>query len=282
MKRRTFIRNTAIASAAMSFLPMSACTSPVARETGLILYTVRDLMANDPLGTLDMVAGAGFNWLEAASYSDGKFYGMKPSIFRKETESRAMSLVSSHNALNYDNIDSVAEAAAEAGLKYLILPSLPPEWRTTVDDYKKAAEFLNIAGEKCRAMSMKVGFHNHSIEFMEIDGQVPYDILLNETEPELVTFELDLAWISAGGKDPVDYFNSYPGRFELWHIKDLSVDGKDATLGEGTIDFAPIFAMEERAGMLYFFIEQDNCVTHSPGESIRISRNYLIENVFQL
>lgn len=278
MKRRNFIKRTAIASTAFAFIPSVACSSPV-KKTGLILYTVRDDMNANLEGTLDKIAEIGYNWLEAANYANGQFYNMKPSKFRQEIESRGMTLISSHNRLSTENVDEVVNAAAEAGLKYLVMPSLPHSWMESLDGYKEAADFLNMAGEKCKSMGMKAGFHNHSIEFKPIDGQIPYDILVENTDPDFVTFELDLAWITAGGHKPEDYFSKYPGRFELLHIKDLSEDQKDATLGEGTIDFVPIFDMVSTAGMNYFFIEQDNCKSHTPFESIEISRNYLLDNV---
>lgn len=279
MDRRNFLRTGVAASAALAFMPSMAC-SAVERSTGLILYTVRDEMAKDPMATLDKIAQLGFNWLEAANYSEGKFYNMKPSLFKKAIEDRGMQLISSHNGLNPDNVDEVVEAAAEAGLKYLVMPSLPGAWHSSLDGFKEAASFMNMAGQKCKANGMKLGFHNHYIEFMPIDGNIPYDILMANTDPDLVCFELDLAWIVKGKQNPVEYFEKYPGRFELLHIKDLSTELNDATLGEGTIDFVPIFEKVKLAGMLYFFIEQDSCLTHTSLESIKISRDYLFSNVF--
>jgi sugar phosphate isomerase/epimerase len=149
----------------------------------------------------------------------------------------------------------------------------------SADALKKTADFMNNAGEKCREYGMKLGFHNHWSEFEMVEGQLPYDVFLNNTEPDLVTFQLDLAWITRSGNDPVEYFEKFPGRFELLHVKDLSQAGEDATLGEGTIDFVPIFEKVSTAGMKYFFVEQDTCRTHTPLESIEISRNYLLENI---
>ena len=241
MKRRNFIKTTAFAASAITIIPSIAC-SPQVRKTGLILYTVREEMNKNPLETLDKIAEVGYNWIEAANYSNGLFYKMKPLKFRQEIETRGMSLISSHNGLNPENIDEVVNAAAEAGLSYLVMPSLPRKWTESLDGFKEAADFLNFAGEKCKAMGMKVGFHNHSIEFRPIDEQIPYDLLVEGTDPELVTFQLDLAWITDGGQKPEEYFRKYPGRFDLWHVKDLSVEGDDATLGEGTMNFVPIFS----------------------------------------
>jgi len=278
MRRRTFISRTAAATVATTLFPSMSCKESVPR-TGLILYTVRGEMNSDPAGTLDAVAALGYNWIEAADYNDGLFYNMKPAEFRKMIESRGMSLVSSHNEMSESDYEQIIGNAAEAGLRYVVVPSLPRRVFESADSVKRAAEFLNLAGEKCRELGMKAGFHNHTIEFSPVEGIVPLDILLENTDPELVCFELDLAWATSGGASPVEYFNRYPGRFELWHIKDLSVDKKDATLGEGIIDFAPIFDLKKVAGRQYFFIEQDDCVTHSPLVSIEISRNYLVNNI---
>lgn len=278
MDRREFLLKTAGAAAALTVLPAS-CIKGTDAKTGLILYTVRGEMSKDPLSTLDRVAETGYNWLEAADYSEGLFYGMNPAVFKREVESRGMELVSSHVGIDEDNIDQVVDSASEAGLKYLVLPSLPSRWNSSLDGFRKASDFLNMAGEKCNSNGIKLAFHNHKIEFMPLEGQTPYHILLDNTEPELVTFQLDIAWIRGGGKDPAEYFKNYPGRFELWHIKDLTTDGSDATLGEGTIDFKPVFDLKDVAGMKYFFIEQDRCLTHTELESIDISRKYLLENI---
>jgi sugar phosphate isomerase/epimerase len=278
MKRRNFIKTTIAGATAAIVVPSLACSS-AERKTGLILYTVRNEMDKDAEGTLDRIAETGYNWLEAASYADGKFYGRKPADFRRMIESRGMELISSHNGLNHDNLDEVVGAASEAGLQYLVIPSLPHQWINSADALKKTADFMNMAGKKCREKGMKLGFHNHTVEFEPVEGQVPMDVFLDNTDADLVTFQLDLAWITKSGNEPLEYFDKYPGRFELWHVKDLSEDGQDATLGEGTMDFKPIFAGAATAGMKYFFIEQDNCRTHTPLESIEISRNYLLKNI---
>lgn len=278
MDRRKFLKNSALSITAFSVFPAIAC-NPVDPKTGVILYTVRDLMKENPAKTLDMISALGFNWIEAAGYADGKFYNMKPGLFRQLVEERNMHLISSHNNLNDNNIDEVVSACAEAGLKYTIMPSLPKEWRNSLDGYKKAAELLNKAGEKSKAAGIKLGYHNHQFEFLSIDDVIPFDFLANNTDPENVIFELDLAWITAAGQNPVDYFEKYPKRFELWHVKDLSIDKKDETLGLGTIDFKPIFDKIDQSGMKYFFIEQDNCIKFPPEESIKMSRDFLVKNI---
>lgn len=278
--RREFLKAAGIATVAMPFITEELfAASGRKKKTGLALYTIRDAMTKDPAEALAAVAEAGFNWVEAADYSERKFYGMKPTDFRRLVSKSGLKLISTHNGINAENDEAMIADAAEAGLKYLIKPSIPHELCNSIDDFKKTAEYFNRVGEKCRKNGIRFGFHNHQIEFKELEGKIPYDILLAETDPGLVTFELDLAWIIAAGKDPVVYFKANPLRFELWHFKDLSVEKQDATIGEGTIDFAPIYSEASTAGMKYWFIEQDSCHTHSPLESIALSRANLLKRV---
>ncbi len=229
--RRNFIKTAGLAAATIPFISNDLfASSKGLKKTGLALYTVRDAMDKDPVKTIEAIAALGFNWIEAASYSNRLFYGMTPRKFRDLVNRNHLRLVSSHNAINSENEDIMIEDAADAGLKYLMLPSLPHEWYGSVDGFKKAAEYFNKVGEKCNKSGLKFGFHNHQAEFEEKDGKVLYNILLEETDRDKVIFEIDLAWITAAGKDPVDYFKKYPGRFPVWHFKDLNPEKQDATI----------------------------------------------------
>lgn len=276
--RRDFLKKSVLIAVAVPLIQNELmAASRLSKNTGLALYTIRDAMGSDPAAALAQAAAAGYNWVEAAGYSDRAFYGMKPAQFGRLVKKMDMELISTHNQIRPENDDIMIEDAAEAGLKYMILPSLPHEWSNSLDGYKKAAEYFNRAGEKCKKAGLRFGFHNHQIEFLEKDGKVPFDLLVENTDPKLVLFEIDLAWITAAGKDPLVYFKKYPCRFELWHMKDLSPEKQDATLGEGIIDFKPILAKAKESGMKYWFLEQDNCRTHSPMESIAISRSYFLD-----
>jgi len=278
--RRNFIIKTVLVATAMPLIKneLFASSAP-SKKTGLALYTIRDAMAKDPAASLAEVAATGFNWVEAADHNNGMFYKLKPKEFGRLVTKAGLELISTHSAIKPDNDDAMVDDAAEAGCKYLILPSLPHEWSSSLDGYKKAAEYFNRFGEKCRKAGIIFGFHNHQEEFLEKDGKIPYNILLERTDEKLVIYEMDMAWITAAGKDPLDYFKKYPGRFEVWHLKDLSDARQDATLGEGIIDFKPIIAKYKLAGMKYWFIEQDTCRTHTPMESITISRNYFMSEL---
>lgn len=278
--RRDFIRRAVLMTAAVPVLQNELLAMPSSKSrTGLALYTIRDAMAKDPAAALAGVASAGYDWIEAADHSGGLFYKMKPKEFGKLVRKAGLEQVSSHSGIRPDNYAVMIDEAAEAGFKYIIMPSLPHEWTATTEGFKKAADFFNQCGEKCRKAGIKFGFHNHQIEFAALNGQVPFEILADNSDSKLVVFELDIAWITAAGKDPVEYFMKYPGRFELWHMKDLSPEKQDATLGEGIIDFKPIIARAKQSGMRYWFIEQDNCRTHTPMESIVISRNYYLNEL---
>ena len=276
--RRNFVRQSALVMAALPLInnELMAASRP-SKKTGLALYTIRDAMTKDPASSLAEAAAIGYNWVEAAGYGDRKFYGLMPKEYGKLVKKAGMVPLSTHSAIRPDNENQMIEDTAEAGIKYLFLPSLPEEWSNSTDSYQRTADYFNKVGEKCKKSGLSFGFHNHQIEFKEMNGRVPYEILVENTDPGLVTFELDLAWITAAGKDPVAYFKKYPGRFQVWHLKDLSTEMQDATLGQGIIDFKPILAQAKTAGMKYWFLEQDNCVTHTPMESIRISRDYYLK-----
>jgi sugar phosphate isomerase/epimerase len=276
--RRNFVKQSALVMAALPFInnELLASSGP-SKKTGLALYTIRDAMSNNPAASLAEAAAIGYDWVEAADYDGGKFYGLKPKEYGKLVKKSGMVPLSTHSAIRPDNEDQMIEDTAEAGIKYLFLPSLPEDWRNSIDSYQRTADYLNKVGEKCKKAGLIFGFHNHQIEFKEINGRVPYEILVENTDHRLVTYELDLAWITAAGKDPLAYFSKYPGRFQVWHLKDLSPELQDTTLGEGIIDFKPILAQSKTAGMKYWFLEQDNCLTHTPMESIRISRDYYLK-----
>ncbi len=273
--RRTFIKSAS--AMALGTLGLSAMPSFAAKKRnkyGLILYTVRDDMKKDPVKTLREVADIGYEVLEAAGYSDGKLYGMDPAEFKRTVDGFGMKLISSHTGVTMDNVHKVIEDAQKAGLEYVVKPSFHAK---TIDEFKKGAAEFNKFGELFKSAGIKFGYHNHSFEFKKIDGQIPYDILLQETDPGLVTFELDLFWIIKGGHKPWEYFSKYPGRFQLWHVKDMEATGKKmmTEVGNGVIDFDRIFSEQKKAGMKYYFVEQDTCKNHTPLESIRISLDYI-------
>ncbi|MCF8236455.1 MAG: sugar phosphate isomerase/epimerase [Bacteroidales bacterium] len=278
-KRRQFIKTLSAGSLAC-FLPWRVLFAGNGnnKKIGLQLYTIRDQMEKDVEGSLGSVSNIGYNYLEAAGYRDGKLYNMKPSKFANLIKRLHMRLISSHVSVSDENIDEVIEAHTEAGCKYIILPYLAQSERKELDDYKRLAEKLNRLGERTAQANIRIGYHNHDFEFEELEGQKGFDVLLNDTDPELVTFEIDLFWVFYAGINPMKYLENHPGRFELWHIKDMNNrEDKDFTeVGNGIIDFEMIFDAAQRAGMKYFFVEQDMC-KKPPMESIQISYDNLVK-----
>ena len=282
--RRNFIKKASLFSAGLIVLPEISYRAVPAKEIGLQLYTVRDQITQDLKGTLEKVAEIGYSTIEAAGYDNGKFYGLEPAAFRSMVSSTGMKVLSSHTTAQLPSLDSaesdiwkkVTEDTAATGAKYLIYAYLSEDKRKSPDDYKRLAEKFNKAAEICKKNGLIFGYHNHDFEFKEMDGLIPYDILLNNTDPQLVKMELDLYWIIKAGKDPLEYFKKYPGRFELWHVKDME-PGKEkffAEVGQGTINFERIFAKADEAGMKHIFVEQDRS-RQDPFKSIRISYDYL-------
>ena len=276
--RRDFIRATAAFAAGAMVLPMVACGESK-KVIGLQLYTVRDKINANQQETLEKLAQIGYNSLEAAGYNmnDRTFYGMEPKAFADHLKGLGMPLHSSHTVYEPDSADIVCEDAAKTGAEYIIYPYLPDQFRENLDGFKATADKFNKMGEIAKKHGLKFGYHNHAFEFDKMEGQVPYDVLLSETDPDLVVFEMDLYWVTRGGYDPVEYFKKYPGRFELWHVKDMvpSEDQFFAPVGRGRIDFERIFAEKATAGMEYFFVEQDRFRDLDPFESVEISFNYL-------
>lgn len=277
MKRRTFLRTTSAGMIAGMLMPKNIFANlPANPNIGLQLYSLRNEIKEDLAGSLKKISEIGYKNLEAAGYSDGKFYDMDPAAFKSLVESYDMKLTSSHVTFKNDKISDVLSAHKEAGVKYMVWPWLNDEQRKNLDAYKKLAENFNAIGEMCNQNGMKFGYHNHAFEFKAIDGVIPYDLLLESTDPDLVFMQIDLYWAVYAGKDPIAYFEKYPGRFKLWHVKDMAAgEQKEMTeVGTGIIDYNKIFEYASVSGMKEFFVEQD--VIKGDGfESVKKSFGYL-------
>ncbi len=281
--RRTFIKKSGTFAIGSLLIPsVMSCAKEKTKEIGLQIYSVRNELKEDLEGTLKQIAKIGYKWLEIANYDNGKFYDKSPSEFKKLIDDLGMEIISSHAGVEIKgtdrgNAEKLADAHAELGLKYVIKPWLIEERRVSADSYKKVAEELNKIGEVMKSRGLKFGYHNHDFEFENVEGHIPFDTLLSETDKELVIFEIDLYWIKKGGKDAIEYFKKYPGRFELYHIKDMdnTEEGYFTEVGTGIINFKELFAHKDLAGMKYFFVEHDNCRNYSPLESVKISFDYL-------
>lgn len=253
---------------------------------GLALYTVRDNMGEDPKATLDKVGEAGYAYVEAAGYNEGKFYGMTPGDFKSYLESVGLKPVSTHQGtVTLENADAQIAAVKAAGFEFFTIP-VPPMGMFTFDAANRTmgmkgtvaelADILTTLGKKCEAAGLKLLYHNHDFEFKEnAEGVVPIDYLLENTDPKYVNFQMDLYWVTKAGADPVAYFEKYPGRFKSWHVKDMDDEGKFAPVGEGNIDFTRILEKKEASGMVKYFVEQDMTFDKKPLEVIKISHEGL-------
>lgn len=274
MKRRDFLK-TSSALAATSMFAFTPTFGGTKKSIGVQLYTVRKEINKDLIGTLKKVADIGYTSIEPAGYRDGKFYGKVPKEFKKIANDLGLEVLSSHNGIRPDHIEKIVEDNVSLGVDYTVLPYLGNTQRKTLDDYKKLAESFNTYGEVCNKAGIKFAYHNHAFEFDVMEDKFPYDVLLEGTDPDLVSFEMDLYWLKKAGKDPIDYFDKYPGRFAMWHVKDMDpLSGKYTEVGSGNIDFKEIFNNPSKSGMQYFFVELDN--SERPAlESIKISYDYL-------
>ena len=237
---------------------------------GVQLYTVRSLLDEDFEGTLEAIAEIGFQQVEFFNY-----FGRQPQEVRGILDELSLETPAAHfpwQAIK-ENHEAVIETALAVGHRYVLLAWFPPEERSTISQYQELAALCNRVGRACTSAGLRFAYHNHDFEFQAIDGQVPFDLLLNETDPDHVEFEIDLYWIVNGGCDPLAYFEAHPGRFTLCHVKDMAEGESMADVGAGRIDFATIFAKGEQAGLRYFFVEHDE--PEDPLASIEASFNYL-------
>lgn len=243
------------------------------KNIGLQLYTFRNELAKDAAGTLKAIAGLGITQIESAVSSKGHYYGYSPKDMQQACKDLGMHLRSGHVQINDQWQQTINEAVA-SGQEYLICSTMPTTGQT-VDNYRRVADTFNKAGEDCKKANIKFGYHNHDYEFDSDKGQVLYDVLMDNTEPGLVHMELDLGWVVAAGKNPLHYFNKYPGRFPLWHLKDMDLAKKHSVeFGKGSLNIAAMIKAKKQSGLHYFFIEQEEYAS-TPLQSMQANMAYL-------
>jgi sugar phosphate isomerase/epimerase len=289
VNRRGFLETaTAVTAAALLASRVGgAADDHKIEEVGLQLYTVRDQMKADFDGSLAKVASIGYKEVEFAGY-----FGRTPQQVRAALEKNGLSSPACHvdyDLLAPDKWPAQIESARIIGQSYIVNPWIPEERRQTDDDWKRAADTFNRAGEASNKAGIQFAYHNHWFEFLPVNGKLPYDMLLTRCDAKLVKMELDLCWITVGGGDPLQYFRRCPGRFPLVHVKDMkklppvtAAGGqnfgdslKDMTeVGSGIIDWKKIFAKSEQAGIKHYIVEHDK--PKAPFESIQTSYEYLI------
>lgn len=285
MKRRQFIQTAAAASAA-AFLPSFAFANAYAnKKIGLQVYTLRDVIFKDVPGTLKMVSELGFQELELFSYGGGQVLGKPVADVAKIVGDLGMKMPSGHYGTGIvppqngqarpgslvNGWEQAVEDAKTLGHENMVIAYLQQGERKTLDDYKKLCELMNKKAEICKSAGIRLGYHNHDFEFVLIDGQVPYELMLKELDPKLVGMELDLYWATFANHEPLKLFEAHPGRFEQWHVKDMRESDRklNADVGTGTINFKAIFEKAELSGMKHFYIEHDTFPASSV-ESVKV------------
>lgn len=272
MERREFLGTTG-AIALGSLLPPACRTARGARleKIGIQLYTVRDQMKENFEGTLARVAQIGYREVEFAGY-----FNRPPADVRAILDRNGLAAPAVHTgSVAPDAWKASLEAANVIGHKYIVVPWIPEERRLTLDSYKRVAEEFNRAAATARDAGVQFAYHNHDFEFKRLEGRLPFDVLLENTDPKLVQYEIDLYWITKGGQDPLEYFSRWPGRIPLVHVKDSmgAPEHKMVDVGAGKIDWKRIFAKRDQAGIKHFFVEHDQ--PPQPFEDIAVSYNYL-------
>lgn len=276
------IRHLAIMGIVLITLPLMNINAQKAEKSiGIQLWSVRDDMKKDAAATIKQLGEMGYAFVEAAGYADGQFYGMSPEAFSKLLNANGLSFTASHcghplpDKEQWETTmqwwDQCIDAHARVGVKYIVQASMDKQGYGSLADLKRYCDYFNAIGEKCNAKGIRFGYHNHDKEFEEVDGMVRYDYMLQNTDPDKVMFQLDLYWIMKGGKEANAYFEQYPKRFELWHVKDEKELGQS-----GKMDFESIFKKAELAGMKNIVVEVER-YSYSPLESVERSLSFLME-----
>ena len=293
--RRGFLQSAATVAAGSAFLRgTKLLASPFGLPIGLQLYSVRQMLAKDYEGTLKKIASLGYQEVEAAGY-----YNHTPQQVKDAMNGAGLHLVSSHHSspdLSKD-FDKILDFEKQLGVQYVVcsFPGFKDPAKVkglkgkaaldafSLDDYKWNADNFNHWGEKVKAAGMKFGYHNHTMEFRKKDGVVPLDEMIRLTDPALVTFELDCGWVIVGGANPVDYIKRYPTRISMLHVKDFKHADKPASiaapppaanLGQGTLDYKPVFEATKKGEIKHYFVEQEG-FDMPPYEALKIDADYM-------
>jgi sugar phosphate isomerase/epimerase len=295
--RRSFIRNSALAAAGVSLFQQNIFAAAKKGElTGIQLYSVRADMKADPLGTLKQLSDMGYRHVEHANYANRKFYGWSVSEFKKILNGFGMSMPSGHTVLDAKHWDAskkdftnewkyTVEDAAAMGQSFVISPWLEESKRKSMSDLKSFMEIFNRSGELCKKFGMKFGYHNHDFEFSEkVEGKVLFDIILAETDPNLVMQQLDIGNMLNGGAKALEVMQQYPGRFESMHVKDeiKATEGHEpfesTILGNGVVPIKSIIDLGRASGTKHFIIEQESYQGKTPiacaEEDIKIMKKW--------
>lgn len=283
--RRKFIKQTAgfgsgiaLASLAGSLIPeeLFAMEKNKIKNYGLQLWSVRDDLGKDPKGTLKQVASYGYKQIESFEGAKGMFWGMSNTEFKSYMDQLGMAIISSHCDIAKDFDRKAAEAAA-IGMKYLMCPYKGPQ--KSIDDFKKFADEFNQKGAICKKNGIRFAYHNHDYSFKEIDGKLPQDVMMENTDPALVDFEMDIYWVVTAGQDPEVWLKKYPSRFRACHIKDRIKGSTEhdasCVLGQGSIKFPKILKTAKSHGMEYYIVEHERWDNTTPLKAAEADAAYM-------
>ena len=293
MNRRDFIAASGMTAAACCLGGFAPAPYKSKFKMGLQLFTIRDAMAKDARGSLQKVAALGYQDLETYGFDPVNigYYGMRAKDFRSLLGDIGLTTTSGHYDLNkfinatdadlFAYVDQCIEGAHAIDHKYITWPWLDPDNRS-LDTFKRLAPRLNRIGERVKKAGLGFAYHNHNFEFIDHDGKNGYEVVMQETDPELVKLQMDLYWVCNASKEPPSYyFKKQPGRFVMWHIKDMDKITRDYTeLGNGSIDYTKILPDYKLAGLQYYFLEQGgNFRTKNAMDSIAESAAYFKKNL---
>jgi sugar phosphate isomerase/epimerase len=298
-RRRDFIKTSSYLAAGSLMIPAFSCSpakkeekgetadateikEPIKKmEAGIQVYSVRNQLNEDFAGTMKQLADIGYKLIEGYGLGlDGMFLGKIPADeYKKTITDLGMKLVATHcGYFKSEDAPKMIEAAKIAGLEYLIIPGIPGDIRQTIDGYKAIADNFNKIGEQCKSAGINFGYHNHAFEFEMMEDQIPQEVLISETQADLVAFEADLFWAVKGNYDPIKLINKFPGRIKLFHVKDMTAEGEEATVGQGSIDFKSIFEAGKKSGLVYYFIEDER--EENPFANVKADHDYIVAQDF--
>ena len=281
MKRREFVlKSSLLTTSILAPMSLSSCNNrPYKNKVGIQLYSLRDEMIKNPKETLAQVASFGYKYVECYDGDLGLFWGMSNIEFKNYLDNLGLEMIASHcgDTNNLESFKTKCDQAAEVGIDYLICPWAGKE--ISISAFQNLAETFNKCGQIANQSGISFAYHNHDYSFKKIDGIYLQDILMNETDKNLVDFELDIYWVVASGEDPKVWFDKYPGRFTHSHVKDYKElpDNKyeSCTLGRGSIDFPSILAHGKEKGLKFFIVEQEAYTGTSQLESAKDNYNYM-------
>ena len=286
------LRSSALLSTSLITLAGLSRMVPAKYKMGLQLFTVRGPMARDVVGTVKKISSIGYEDCETYGYDSaaGTYYGLEASEFRKLLADHQMITTSGHYDFTkfFDKpadalmkfTDECIKGASVLGQRYITWPWLDPVFRS-LENFKLLTGKLNAIGERVKKAGLGFAYHNHDFEFTDYNGENGYDIIMRETDPSLVKLQIDLYWVMHSSKQsPAQLFRQQPGRFVMWHIKDMDKVSRDySELGNGSIDYTVILPQASRSGLEYYYIEQGGNFAKDPIQSVTDSAQFFKKNL---